>query len=379
MKEDRMSQALRVGIIGVGTIAQVSHIPYILDDDQRFRLVALCDVNNSLLGEIGDHYHVDALYTDYVEMIEREDIDAVVICQSGSHRDQVLAAIETGKHVMVEKPIAWNLREASEIVARVEKSDRIVQVGYHKLYDPAFSVAKREVESIDDLGYARISVLHPMAEFGHSHIRIRRGNGRVEEGPIVPASWDKQLAGFDESLAGGNLAPLVDEALGDRKENAELRRFFGTLNGSLIHSIYMMFGLLGDPECVRTVELWRDSMSFQILVEYSPDLCCCLEWHHLPYLKDYREEYCFYGNTKRVSLRFPAPYLLHFPSPICVQELDGETKVEKQIIVSHDEAYRRELRAFYECVRTETEPIANVRQALSHSRFIQEIVDKARS
>jgi predicted dehydrogenase len=372
-----MSRPVGIGVIGAGTIAQISHIPYILDDEQRFKLLAVSDINESLLTAVADHYHIDARYTDYQALLDREDIEAVVICHSGSHHDSVLAALERGKDILVEKPLAWNLREAQEIAARVEQSGRIVQMGYHKLYDPAFPVAKQQVEKIEDLGYVRIAVLHPVAEFGFSHLRLRRGGGVIQEGHKEPGSWAEQLDGYLQGLSGGARAPLVDEALGERKDNRQLRQLFGTLNGSLIHSIYMMFGFLGEPARVRSVELWRDTMSLQILVEYSPNLCCCLEWHHLPYLKDYREEYSFYGNRSRVSLHFPAPYFLHLPSPIIVQGCDGELTWEKKILVSYDEAYRRELREFHACVLERKQPLAGVMDAVKHTRFIQQVISKA--
>jgi predicted dehydrogenase len=290
-----------------------------------------------------------------------------------------MAALEKGKDILVEKPLAWNLREAEEIAERVHQSDRIVQLGYHKLYDPAFSVAKNHVREIRDLGYVRIAVLHPAAIYYPAHLRIRRGRGSVQEGFKDPGSWEEQLEALRNSLTAGELAPLVDEALGARKLDRQLRQFFGTLNLSLIHNIYMMFGFLGEPARIRKVELWRETMSIQVLVEYSPELCCCLEWHHLPYLNAYREEYSFYGNRKRVSLQFPAPYYLHSPSPVYVEGCEGELTWEKRIVVSHDEAYRRELRDFHERVLDRRQPLANVDEARRHIRFIQDVIDNTES
>ena len=214
-----MSRPIRIGVIGAGTIAQISHIPYILDDEQRFKLLAISDINESLLVDVAGHYHIDSYYADYHALLDREDIEAVVICHSGSHHDSALAALEKGKDILVEKPLAWNLREAEEIVARVEQSDRIVQMGYHKLYDPAFPVAKQEVEMIEDLGYVRIAVLHPVAEYGFSHLRMRRGGGLIQEGHREPGSWAEQLESLLQGLTGGSLGPLVDEALGERKKD----------------------------------------------------------------------------------------------------------------------------------------------------------------
>ncbi len=363
-----------IGVIGCGSIAQISHIPNLLSDDDRFRLLALSDMDHELLEDVADHYHIQDRYTDYRELLDREEIAAVVVCHSGSHRDTVLAALERNKDVFVEKPLAWNLREAEEVAGTAKRSDRIVQVGYHKLYDPAFPVAKQYVDQIEDLGLVRITVLHPTNELGLSPHRIRRGRREILEGHVDPGAWDHQLRMQREGLTGGSLSPLVDEALGARKDDPYLRQCYGNVIISLIHNIYMMYGFLGPPRRLRSAEYWRKGMSIHLLVEYSDDLCCSLDWHYLSHLKDYREEYSFYGNRQRVSLQFPSPYFLHFPSPVTVQGGEGELAWEKRIVVSYDEAFRCELRAFYENVIQRRIPLTGVVEAVEHMRFLQEII-----
>jgi myo-inositol 2-dehydrogenase/D-chiro-inositol 1-dehydrogenase len=315
---------IMVVVIGCGAIAQISHIPTLLSNKERFRLLALADTNRELLEDVAEHFQASNQYTDYRELLQREDIEAVVICHSGSHRDTVVATLDHKKDVFVEKPLAWNLREAEEIAAAESRSDRIVQVGYHKLYDPAFSVAKQYVEQIEDLGFARITVLHPTNELGLSAHGILTGRGEILQGHVDPGSWEQQLNMQRESLSGGSLSPLVDEALGARKDDTQLRQCYGNIVISLVHNIYMMYGFLGPPKQLRSAECWREGMSIHLLVEYSDRLCCSMDWHYLSHLKDYREEYSFYGNRRRVRLQFPSPYFLHFPSPIIVQGGEGE-------------------------------------------------------
>jgi hypothetical protein len=59
-----------------------------------------------------------------------------------------------------------------------------------------------------------------------------------------------------------------------------------------------------------------------------------------------------------------------------VQGCDGELTWEKKIQVSYDEAYRRELREFHKCMADRSQPPANVNEALKHTRFIQQVIDK---
>jgi len=174
-----MMEPLRIGVIGCGAIAQISHIPTAIEYGEKFTLVALSDLSPSLLAAVADRYGIKDRYTEPRELLAREDIEAVIVCHSGSHHDTILAALEAGKHVFTEKPVAWNVREVEEVAARVKRSDRIVQVGYHKLYDPGFAFARGQVEKIKDLGFARITVLHPTNELGFSPHRIRKGDGVI--------------------------------------------------------------------------------------------------------------------------------------------------------------------------------------------------------
>jgi predicted dehydrogenase len=370
-----MSEPIPVGIIGCGAIAQITHIPYVLNNPERFRLVGLADLNEDLLQDVADRFRIKERYTDRRRLLEADDLEAVIICHSGSHCQTVLDALDSDKHIFVEKPLAWNLREAEEIADRVTGSKRVVQVGYHKLYDPAFPITKQYVDNMKDLGFARITVLHPTNELGFAHHRLRQGKGRVLEGHVDPGTWQQQLDAQREGLTGGVLTPLVDEVLGERKNDRVLRQCYGNLIISLIHNIYMMYGFLGDPQRIRTAEIWREGMSIHILVEYSDKLCCSLDWHFLSHLKDYKEEYLFVGNHERVSLTFPSPYAIHFPSPVIVQGGEGELAWEKRITASYEEAFHRELGVFFDNVREGRQPMTSVSEALKHIRFIQQIVE----
>jgi predicted dehydrogenase len=373
-----MEKPLALGIIGCGAIAQISHIPCALEYGEKFRLLAVSEVAPGVLQTVAEHYRIPGAYPDYRDLLARRDIEAVIICHSGSHHDSILAALEAGKHVFTEKPVAWNLREVEEVAARAKASDRILQVGYHKLYDPAFAYAKKEVQDMPDLALCRITMLHPANELGLSPHRIRRGDGVIAEGHVDPGSWEAQVSMQREGLSGGALAPLVDEALGSRKTDPRLRLAYGILTLSIIHHVYTMFGFLGEPLRVVSTDIWRDGLSIHILAEYPADRRCTIDWHFLSHLKDYQEEYAFYGNFKRVIMRLPSPYFFNFPSPVTIQGGEGELAWEKKVIVSYEEAFRKELLAFHENIRGNRQPATTVFDAVRHSRFIQEAIDKAK-
>lgn len=372
-----MAKILRVGLIGCGAIAQIMHIPYLVEHE-RFELVSLCDAYAPVLNEVADRYHIDKRYTDFREQLAQDELDAVVICHAGSHRDSVMAALEAGKHVFTEKPLAWNLRQVEEVAEAVRKSDRVVMMGYHKLYDPAFQYVKEQVTAMKDLGLVRITVLHPANELGFSPHRIRRREGRIQEGHSDPGTWEAQRDGQLRGSMTADIAPLVDEALGDRKDNPHLRLMYGIIMGSLIHQVYTIHGLLGEPEKILSTDVWREGFSMHTIMQYPNDLRCMMDWHFLSHLKDYSEEYAFYGNYERVFFNFPSPYFRNFPSPVTIQGGDKELSWKKEVIVSHGEAFENELLAFYDNIINHKRPISSVEDALIHARMQQAIVDAIR-
>lgn len=367
---------LRMGLIGCGAIGQLAHIPHLVRYDEKFELVALSDVHRPTLDAVADHYHIAGRHTDWRELVARQDVDAVVICHNGSHRDSSIGALQAGKHVFVEKPLGWNVREAQEVAAVAAKSGRVMQMAYHKLHDPAFAYAKEQLHKMQDVGFGRITVLHPANELGLSPHRIRRGNGVAQEGHTDTGSWQQQVKGQLQAFAYGEMEGLVDEALGARKSNKALRLAYGVLNSSIIHQIYTLFGFLGAPSRVVNGSVWREGLSIHVLIEYPNNLRVSLDWHFLQDLKDYREEYAFFGNHDRVMIQLPSPYFLHVPSPVIVQGHDGELAWEKRIIVNYEEAFANELLAFYDNVQAGRKPaLCSIDDAVAHAQFIQQMID----
>src|ERR1700690_465175 len=109
-------EQIRVGIIGLGWVAQVFHLP-ILSKFQDVRIVAVCDKNKEQARLISERFLVPSFYSDYEQMLAKEELDAVFVCTStDAHCAVVKAALESGRDVFVEKPIARLREEAVEMV-----------------------------------------------------------------------------------------------------------------------------------------------------------------------------------------------------------------------------------------------------------------------
>src|SRR5688572_24710636 len=119
---------LRVAVIGCGHIAQWMHIPYLRELDDRFEIVAACDISRKVVDRVADFYQIPARFTSYQAMLEEVKPDACLIA-TVDHYEPALHSIEAGAHVLVEKPMCLLLEEAEHLAARAEQLDRVIQVG----------------------------------------------------------------------------------------------------------------------------------------------------------------------------------------------------------------------------------------------------------
>jgi predicted dehydrogenase len=138
---------VRIGVIGLGAVAQVIHLP-ILSKMREVEIVALCDTEKLKARHLTGKYGAKSSHSDPAEMLKSVELDAVVICTpTSSHRDLALLAIQSGVDALVEKPIARNHPEAVEIATAAAKSQRKVMVGMNNRFRPDSMVLKNFVEN----------------------------------------------------------------------------------------------------------------------------------------------------------------------------------------------------------------------------------------
>jgi predicted dehydrogenase len=138
-----------VGIIGSGQIALANHLPgFAICPDTK--VAALCDSNPAVLQKAGAQTGISAAYTDYRQLIARDDVNAVLIATPNFlHAPIALAAIAAGKHVMCEKPIAMNLGEAMQMYHAAEKADVRHMTAFTYRFVPAMRYMEHLVHSGD--------------------------------------------------------------------------------------------------------------------------------------------------------------------------------------------------------------------------------------
>ena len=305
--EETRSEAaapLRIGVIGLGAVAQAVHLPLLAKHPDRFRPAALCDLSAStcerLAGRLGGEVR---RFGSAEELIESGDLDAVAILTSGSHGELAGAAARGGLAVFCEKPLAYTLAEVDELAGLEPR----LMLGYMKLYDPAVERARELLACRPAPRAVDVTVLHPPDAPQLAHAAL----------PPRPTDIDAALL----EAATGAEAAAVERALG--AVPAEVARLYsGTILGSIVHELAVIRRLVGGPLAIEFADAWEHSVALDGRLPGGARVS--IRWHYLERYPAYREEVRVHDETGTVALAFPAPYLLHAPTVLTLVDADGE-------------------------------------------------------
>jgi predicted dehydrogenase len=176
------NEKLNIAVIGVANQGA-----YNLHNVLTESIVALCDVDDLYLAAATDVLPKAAKYNDYRKMLERSDIDAVVIATPDhTHAPATLAALESGRHVYCEKPLTHTVAEARRVTEAAKKHRRVTQMGTQI---HASNNYRRVVEIVQSGAIGEVREVHCWAD------RVWAGGDRPTGTPPVPATlhWDLWL------------------------------------------------------------------------------------------------------------------------------------------------------------------------------------------
>jgi len=140
-------KTLRVAVIGAGFWGK-NHIR-VFHELPNAELVAVCDVDEERARSVAERYGIE-YYTNSKELHRKVDVDAVTICTwSTTLARETMAALEAGRHVLVEKPMASNMNDAVKAVKLAEREDLLLTVGFIERFNPGVQLANELVRSGD--------------------------------------------------------------------------------------------------------------------------------------------------------------------------------------------------------------------------------------
>ncbi|WP_110926204.1 Gfo/Idh/MocA family protein [Bacillus massiliglaciei] len=139
-------RTLKVGVIGCGSIANNRHLPE-YEFHKEAEIIAVADIVADRADAAARRYHAKA-YTDYRELLKDPDIEAVSVCTPNYlHAEMTIAALDAGKHVLCEKPMAATVEDAKKMIEAAERNGKKLMIGHNQRFVPSHQKAKELIES----------------------------------------------------------------------------------------------------------------------------------------------------------------------------------------------------------------------------------------
>lgn len=133
---------LRVAVLGAGAWSKFAHIPG-WQRDPRSEVAVICDVDADRAREYAAHFDIPEWTTDWEATVSRGDIDVVdVATPSHTHFQLSMAALEAGKHVLCEKPVAYDYRETARAARLAQSKGLKTKLGFTFRYSPGVQYAR---------------------------------------------------------------------------------------------------------------------------------------------------------------------------------------------------------------------------------------------
>ncbi|CAA9585825.1 MAG: GH109 [uncultured Thermomicrobiales bacterium] len=326
---------LRVGVIGLGEVAQIIHLPILSSMSNRYALTAICDISPSLLTEMGQRYGVpeQARFLDFEDLAKRDDLDVVFVLNSDEyHADSAIAAMRSGKHVMVEKPMCLTMAEAERMIRERDAAGVSLMVGYMRRYAPAFREAVDRVRAMERINYVRVRDI-----IGQNRLII----DQVED-VVRPDDFPAE-AGRDRQQ---RAARLVSEAIGEA--SPELTRAYRLLCGLSSHDLSAMRELIGMPERVVSASQWHGGSFLHVVMDYG-EFQAVLETGVDSQVR-FDAHIEVYGETSSLRIEYDTPYIRHLPTRLYLEETEGERFTETVLRPTYADPYTRELEYLHDAL-----------------------------
>lgn len=354
------TKRVRVGVIGAGMIAQVMHVPHLVELGDQFEVAAICDISLGTATAVARKYGIPHVKSDYRQMLDEVDLDAVLVLTT-NHAPPAIAAARAGKHVLIEKPMCNNLAEADELIDAARSSGVVGMVGYHKRYDPGYRYGRDLIQRMENPNLVRLhDVIGPNDAF-LAHYDIQR----VDD-------VDKNLLGKlnDEN------AESVRVAIGDQPEHVV--RAYQLMLGLTTHDMTILHGALGLPERVVSTDIWANGLAYASIFAYPGDLRCVFDTGIMPGLRKFDETLTVYSKNKVVEIAFPSPFIKNAPTMVETWEMNGDVYQETHAQASYEEAFKEELRHFHACIEQGVEPETPLTEGRDDIAFLIQMIEAYR-
>lgn len=349
---------VKVGIIGLGEIAQIIHLPIFETLSDKYEVAALCDISEQLLKEMGEKYKVNNLYTNALELTRQEDLDAVFILNSDEyHAECAISAANHKKHVFIEKPICPTISDAKKIIEARDKNGVQVMIGYMRRYAPAFLQAVEEVKKMEKIDYVRVrDIIGPNSYFIGPTSVVKRYNDIPQEAIADRAQRHDRM---------------LKEAIGDVPQ--QINTAYCIMCGLSSHDISAMRELVGIPKRVVAATQWNNGLYMNAIFEY--------DGFNVTFETGLDNQGRFdahvevYSPEKSVKVQYNTSYIRHLPVTLTIAETKDNVYSENVLLPSYIDPYTCEINHFYDVVTKGVKPKTPPEDAIEDLKIFKMIID----
>lgn len=357
--EERVSM-IRAGFIGLGTIAQLNHLPVLQSLRDMYQITAVNDLSPALTAEIAKMYSAKA-YASPEELVKADDVDLVfVLSPDQYHHDIAKLAIEADKHVFIEKPVVLDPAELEDLMELEKKHpNKVHMVGYMRRFSQGFLQCKKMLEEDDrPIKYMRFRdiILEGGYFIGQTKKPLRFNDIPPEKlAESKKRRYDQISAAIGaDCTAQQRLTYPMFTGLGCHTL-AAVRELVGytpkvlnvTVDGEHAIVTFQFKGFIGVYEVVND----QDIVQFDAAIE-------------------------IYQGDRRMKIKHETPYLRYQPGVFEVAEATKDDCKFTTYGPDYHDSFENEVRYLYDCITEGKKPKTSFADSMEDLRMYQDIVSK---
>lgn len=350
-----MTTQIKVGLIGLGEVAQLMHLP-LLADDQRFSIAAVTDVSPSLVAHVASRYGVPTCHADAAALIADPGLDAVFILTPDHLHAQLLEkAILSGKHVFIEKPACLTAAQLEPILALPRQAGQVVFVGYMRRFSRPFLELKKRLPPLESIRHVRIRDIIREAPFFVAQTR------HVFKPTDVPAD----LIAEGRARTGAMLRSVMGEDC-----PADALRAYQVLTGLSSHSFSAMRDLFGPPRAVRHATQHRGET---VIALFDYGHFTALYEAVIDDVSRFDAGIEVLTQTQHFKLNYDTPYIRNLPTRLEITSSTPTDTGTEIVGPVYEDPFRIELAAFHDSIVLATPNKTSLADSMQDLRLFADV------
>ncbi len=353
---------VRVGLIGLGEVSQLMHLPILADHRHLFEVTGVFDVSPSLTAYCADRYATAQAFESAEALVASPDVDAVfILTPDQTHRQYLELALKAGKDVFLEKPACLTLGEIDDVAPLARQSGRLVFVAYMRRYSASFLKAKEMMPAQDEVRYVRVRDLICEGPFFIGQTR------KIFYPRDLDAEFLAQSRAQTEAL-------LRDVAGQDAPP--DLMRAYQVLTGLSSHSLSAMRELIGLPK--RVIAAHHKAGGEQIVALFDYGHFTAIYEALIDNVARFDARIEVYSDRRRLSFGYDTPYIRNLPTSLEVTD-STDTETETRVFgPNYTDPFAIELRTFHDHLVNGTAPKTTLDDSRLDLALMADIVGRLR-